>query len=442
MSQTTNMRSFLIVWSGQMASSIGSYMTIFAITLWAWEVSGQATTLALTGFFNVAARTLVALGAGVLVDRYSRKLQIIGSDVVAALSTIAILGLYSSGLLQIWHLYVIAAINGAFSQLQDLAYSASITLLVPKQHYTRASGLVSTLHYGSSIIAPALAGAIYPITRLPGILTIDLLTFVIAVATVWAVSIPQPVAEQEPQRRRAVWHNLSFGFRYFLEQPGLRALLLASILFTFAHDLNAALFAPMILARSSNGVQSLASVSSAAGVGGVVGALMISVWGGPQRRIHGFLLGIAGAGISKALIALGGSVLHWMPAQFCSSLHFPLLGSSRQGIMQAKVPPAVQGRVFAARTALIALAGAVGRLIAGPLADTIFEPAMRPGGPFVPLFGWLFGVGNGAGIAALFGLSAVTMTIIGLGGYAFKSLRTVEQIVPDHDAIPPVPASS
>ncbi|WP_017317661.1 MFS transporter [Mastigocladopsis repens] len=430
------MRIFFIIWLGQLVSTIGSYMTSFAIKIWAWELTGQVTTLALLGFFSLLPSIFITLVAGVIVDRTSRKFLMIIGDTVAAVTTVAILWLYLTDNLQIWHLYVSGALNGAFSEIQSLAYSVSITTLVSKQHYTRATSMNSALHYSSVIIAPALSGILYYLIRLNGILVIDLVTFLIAVGTVLKVHIPQPKPSSnvEHQEHTGIFWQLIFGFRYVIARPSLLAIIVIASLFWFAHDIGAALYSPMILARTGNDAKILGSISSAAGLGGVIGTILLSVWGGPKRRIHGFLLGMAGAGLSKIVFGLGQGLLIWLPAQFCSSLNFPLLSSSNTAILLSKVKPDVQGRVFAVRSTIQQAVSAIAVLIAGLLADYVFQPAMMPGGSLTPIFGWLFGTGKAAGMALLYVISSLCLLVFGLSGYAFRVLRDVEMIVPDHDA--------
>ncbi|MBD2040613.1 MFS transporter [Microcoleus sp. FACHB-672] len=428
------MRTFLTIWSGQTASLIGSKMSRFSLTIWMWEITEQTTALALFAFFTQIPRILIAPFAGIIVDRYNRKLLMIAGDTVAGISTIAILFLYLTHNLQIWHLYVVGSITGTFEQIQELAYSATISMMVPQKQYSRASSIGFLANYSSNIMAPALAGSLYYLISLAGILTIDLITFVLAVTTVLFVQIPQPkITETAQQSRPNILHEISFGFRYIAKRPSLLALLLSASLFWFAHDIGAALYSPMILARTGNDARVLGTVASAAGIGGVLGALIITGWGGPKRRINGFLLGMVGAGASKIVFGFGQMLFIWIPAQFCSSLNFPLLGSSYDGIWLAKVKPAVQGRVFATRSMLMMIMSALGYLIAGPLADYVFEPAMKPEGSLVPIFGGIFGTGNGAGVALLYVISSICLLLVGLSGYACRRLRDVERLVPDRD---------
>jgi predicted MFS family arabinose efflux permease len=387
----------------------------------------------------------MTLVAGLIIDRTNRKFLMIIGDTVAAATTLVILWLYLTNQLQIWHLYISGALNGAFSEIQSLAYSVSIATLVTKQHYTRATSMNSAIHYSSVIIAPALAGILYYIIGLNGILLIDLVSFTIAVVTVLKVHIPQPTLndtqsikpqadrDTEHQDHKGIFWQLIFGFRYVVARPSLLAIIVVASLFWFAHDIGATLYSPMILARTGNDAKILGSISSAAGLGGVIGTLVLSTWGGPKRRIHGLLLGMAGAGLSKTVFGLGQGLLIWLPAQFCSSLNFPLLTSSSAAILLTKVRPDVQGRVFAVRSTIQQAVSAIAVLMAGLLADYIFQPAMMPGGSFTPIFSWLFGTGKAAGMALLYVISSLCLLVFGLTGYAFRVLRDVEIILPDHD---------
>ena len=402
---------------------IGSAMSAFALTIWVWESTSQVTALALLIFFIQLPRILLAPVAGILVDRCNRKFLMAIGDAVSALLTLAILLLYTSQNLQLWHLYVAGAVNGIFDQIQQLAYSAAIGTMMPEKHYSRASSLSFLASYGASIIAPTLAGILYSAIGLSGIFTIDLATFTIAIATLVCVKIPQPAIASNPQPTGFhLLQELSFGFRYIVERPSLLALLVSFSLFWFAHDIGAALYSPMILARTGNNARILGTILSAAGAGGVLGASIVSIWGGPKRRIQGFLLGMAGAGLSKIVFGFGQALSIWIPAQFCSSFNFPILGSSNEAIWLAKVPPEVQGRVFATRAVIVQLASAIGLLIAGPLADRVFEPAMQPGGFLAAIFGPIIGTGAGAGMALLYAISALGLLLVAVGGYASRLL--------------------
>lgn len=427
------MRKFTLIWFGQLVSTIGSYMSKFALTLWAWQLTGSATALALVGFFSLLPRIFISLFAGIIVDRANRKYLMMLGDAIAASSTIGILILHLSGNLAIWHLYLAASINGGFGQIQQLAYSTSITLLVSSQNYTRANSMNSAVHYGSSIFAPAIAGVLYPIIGLGGILPIDLATFGVAIATLMWIRIPQPDREtkgkSEENKKSALWGEITFGIRYIWQRDSLRTLLIVTALFWFAHDLGGAISNPMILARSNNNSQALSAILSLAGIGGVTGAVVLSAWGGTKRRVNGMLAGFMGAGIAKTIFGLGQSTTIWLPAQFCSSLNFPLLGSSQKALWMEAVSPELQGRIFAADELVIRLVSAIATLIAGPLCDRILEPAMQSETILSSLFAPIFGNSAGAGMALLYVGCAIAMFVVGVVGYRLPQLQQLEDIV-------------
>ena len=323
------MRIFTLIWLGQLVSTLGTYMTFFALTLWAWDTTGSATALALVGFFSQLPKIPTTIVAGLIVDRFNRKYLMMLGDVVSVAGTAVIGAFYVTQQLQIEHLYGIVFLTGGFSQIQILAYQASVSLMVTKRHYTRTGSMASVVHYGSSIVGPALAGVLYPHIGLSGIIIIDLLTFAVAIVTLLLAPIPQPpisqppisqppISQIKPSQPERLTSQLTFGFRQIWQQPSLKALLLITVLFTFAHDLGGALYSPMILARTNGNAQALASVSAMAGIGGVVGSIVVSIWGGPKQQIQGVLGGYIGAGLSKTVVGLGQSLTVWLPlARFC-----------------------------------------------------------------------------------------------------------------------------
>lgn len=440
--QLRGMRGFLLFWFGQLVSLLGTSMSRFALTIWAWQITGQATALALVGFFSFAPVVLVSPLAGALVDRLPRKLVLMLSDLAAGLSTLAILLLYMTDNLEIWHLYVAGAFAGAFESFQFPAFSAAISSMLPKEQYGRANGLLSLAESATAIAAPVLAGLLLALIGIGGILVIDAVTFVFAVSMLAFIFIPQPQrsATDSGEDRGSLWFEIVYGFRYILDRPSLLGLQLLFLAANLLGSIGMILIAPMILARSGNSELALASVQSFMGMGGVVGGLLMSTWGGPSRRVHGVLLGFIASSLAQAWLGTGQTLWVWSAAAFASLLVLPILNGSNQAIWQAKIAPTVQGRVFATRRMIAQISAPVGTLVAGPLADRFFEPAMRSGGALAPLLGWLVGTGPGAGMGLLIVLTGTIGVGIGLAGYAIPAIRNAEDILPDH--APAQPARS
>ena len=428
------LKVFNIIWLGQSLSLLGSKMSLFALGIWIWQLTGNATDLALFGFFAQVPQIFMLFISGTIVDRWNRKLLIIAADCVIVVLTIMLLILYSTNHLQIWHLYLSLAIMGFFGQFQSLAFSASISTLVPKSDYVRASSMGFLAKYGSSIIGPALAGYLYLKIDLSGIMLIDITTFLFAIGMVSFVHIPPPKSESLEQKKGLnIVKEFRVGLDYLTKHNSLLFLLCLVSMFWFFHDMGGSLYSAMILARSNGDPKVLGAVASAAGFGGVVGALLMSKWGKFQRQVDGVQLGMIGAGLSKTIFGLGTGLFVWAPMQFCSSLNFPVMGSSVNSIWLQKVDPEIQGRVFSIRMMIIKIVSSISYLIAGPLADHVFEPAMRSGELTAKIFGWLFGTEKGSGIALLYVISALAMLLVGLSGYGFQRLRNLESLIPDYD---------
>ncbi|MGJ3251636.1 MAG: MFS transporter [Elainellaceae cyanobacterium] len=425
------MQTFLIIWAGQLVSSIGSQMTLFALTIWAWDQTGSATALALIGFFALLSSILSTPVIGQWVDTYNRKWLMLISDSAIALAVLLVLILTLTDQLQIWHLYAIAFYIGCFSQLQTLTYQASLSLLVPEQHHTRAASMGMMIFYSAQILSPAFAGVFYPTIRLSGIILIDLSTFAIALLTLLFIQIPSPSQSPipNPQSKILPTHSLTTGIRYILTRPSLRTFLLITSAFWFFHELADTLVSPLILARTNGDTTILGSVLSSVGLGGVIGAISLTIWGGPKRRIRGLALGMIGVGVSRMVFGLGRSPWMWLPTQFLASLQFPLFGSSEHAIWFARVAQHLQGRVFAVQMLTQQVAIALAMLMAGPLADRIFEPALSPDHPVSAMLGAIFGVVAGAGIGALITLCSGGMVMMGIGALSLRIVRKIDSEV-------------
>lgn len=435
--QPTGMFGFTIVWFGQLVSLLGSGMTTFAISIWAWQETGQATALALAGFFGFGPTILLSPFAGAIVDRYNRKLVMMLSDLAAGLSTVALLILFNSGQLEIWHIYVANAFAGAFAAFQFPAYSAAVTTMMDKKNYARATGMLSLAQSASGIFAPILAGALLGFIGIGGIMAFDIITFLVAIAALTVVYIPEPETTADGLRGRGSFLKESFfGFRYIFEKPSLLGLQLVFFAINFIAMFSFILIAPMILARTGNNELALGSVLSIGSIGGVVGGLVISAWGGPRRKINGVLIGMIVISLSQGLIGIGQAVLIWAVGNFLVAFTLPILNGSNQAIWQSKVSPDVQGRVFATRRLIAQITAPVAMLLAGPVADQIFEPAFMPDGAMADsVFAGLVGTGPGAGMGMMFVVSGVLGVLVGLAGYAFPAVRDVETILPDYDAV-------
>ncbi len=411
-------------------------MSWFAFSIWAWQATGEATTLAMVQFYAFVPTLLFSPFAGALVDRWNKKLVMALSDFGTALATAAILALYLGNLLQVWHLYVAAAFAGAFTAFQFPAYTTATVLMLKKDQYSRAEGMLGLTQAIPGIMAPLLAAALISKIGFNGILTIDLITFLAAFATILMVFIPKPAARRDNLPLN-LWRESLSGFRYIYQRSGLRALVLLFMGGNFFEGMGTALIVPMILARTNNNAVTLGNVQSIGAVGGIIGGALISIWGGPKRRILGIVLGWTSACIlGLTLMGVGGNWIVWAVASFFFAFFVVFVNSSEQAIWQTKVDPAIQGRVSATRLLLIQVTYLVSMPLAGWLADNVFEPGMTAGGS-LSMFTWLVGSGPGAGMALILVLAGLGGALIILAGYSFRTVRNIEDLLTDYDGNPP-----
>lgn len=425
------MRTFLIIWLGQLISIIGSGLTSFALGVWIFDRTGQATPLALTVLFGNLPRILLMPIAGSLADRWNRRWVMILADAGDALVTLIVLVGLTFGQLEIWHVYLIALASATFAAFQEPAYTASITMLVPKKDLARASGMVQMGQAAETLVSPLLAGVLFVAIGLNGIILIDFLTFLFAIGTLFLIRIPQPeLAPEDRGGRGLFWRDAVYGWRYLRQRSGLFGLLLYFALVNFFLNLSAVLMIPLVLILATPAVLGL--VQTVAGVGMLAGSLVMSAWGGPERRIRGVIgfitlasvgLLVAGSGAHAVFVGVGLFVL-----MFC----IPLASGPSQAIFQSKVAPEAQGRVFAIRGMISRSMMPLAFLLAGPLADRVFEPLMRQGeGLANSLVGALVGAGPGRGIGLIFLLSGLALIAASAMAYAYPRIRLIEAELPD-----------
>lgn len=435
--QPRGMRAFTIVWVGQFVSLMGTAMTNFAIPIYIFTETQRVQELALLGMAFMIPLIVMSPFAGAIVDRSNRKLMMMISDLAAGAMTILVLILFSTGRLEIWQLYITAAVSGAFQAFQWPAYSAAISVMLPKKQYGRANGLLSLAESGSTIAAPLLAGALLGFIGLRGILFLDIATFSIAIFTLLLVHIPQPPRTAEGAAGQGnLLHEAWYGFQYILDRRSLLGLQLVFMAGNFLASIAFVALPALILFRSDNNEVILGTVQSIGGIGGVIGALVMSAWGGPKKLVHGVLIGwFLSSLFGTVLFGLGQSLVIWAIAAFISLFFMPIINGSNQAIWQAKVAPDVQGRVFSARRLIAWATNPLAALIAIPLADNIFGPAFETGGSLSETaLATVVGTGPGAGISLMFIITGLLAALVGLAGYLFPAIRNVEELLPDHVA--------
>jgi DHA3 family macrolide efflux protein-like MFS transporter len=433
-----NMRTFWIIWGGQFISMLGSGLTSFGLGVWIYDQTGQATPFAMTALFStLPALVLMPIG-GAIADRYSRRMLMIladtGSAIITALA--AVLLIFSD--LQVWHIYLLAFFASVFSAFQEPAYSASITMLVPKKNLARASGIMQMGHAGSAILTPILAGGLYALIGLKGVIIIDAVTYFFAIGALFIVRIPQPKRiTAEPgmgEEKQSILTDAAYGWKYLRALPGLFGLLVYFASVNFFLNFSSVLSGPLVLSYGS--ATDLGIVQMVSGAAMLTGSLIISAWGGPQKRKIPALIGFIALAVTGLLVS-GLRANTWMisAGNLILLVFIPFASALSQAVFQTKVPPGVQGRVFSIRSMISRSMMPIAFLLSGPLADRVFNPLLAEGGTLANTFvGRALGTGPGRGIGLLMVVSCLLMWVTSLIAYANPRIRNLEEEIPD--AIP------
>ncbi|MGE5642037.1 MAG: MFS transporter [Byssovorax cruenta] len=434
------MRGLLVIWLGQLVSGIASSITAVALPIWIFSLTGSGTAVGLLEFFFFGSYLLFALFAGVLIDRYNRKMMMLVYDFLSLSAIAVLLVIQTAGRLEVWHLYLAAIVQGLGFAFQSPSYSAAITTMVPRGDYIRANGLMSLLNDGPDIFGPLLAGGLFLLIGLNGILALNLLAFVFSIGALLFVDVPSKPRLRTDFSLRKMFVQTIYGIRYIFRRPGLLGLQLIFFLGNLFSGiaLSTAALYPMILLRTSNDTSAVGIVQSVGALTAVVSGIFLTAWGGIKRPINAILLGwIISSLFGLTFLGMGQVFLIWLLGIVINSIFDPIVNVSMDAFLQTKIPPEVQGRVFSASDFLSQALIPFTPLLAGLFGDRIFEPAMVEGGVLARDFGWLVGTGPGAGFGLLILLCGIGGALIGLSGYLVKEIRSLNEQMPDY-RLPPV----
>jgi len=421
-----SLRTFFTVAIGEIISVIGSTLTSFALGVWVYQQTGLVSSYALMMVLIILPAIVLAPVAGTLADRLDRKNIMIVNNCLAGLSTATAAILIWTGNLQIWHVYAIAGVTAIANAFRMPAYMSLITQIVPKRYYGKANGFVQLGTGMGAFLGPALAGALMGLIGIHGIVLTDFATFLIAIAALLSVRFPDTLFER---REEPFFKEMIGGWRYIIKRHSLVAMLATAALANYVAGIIEAMIAPLVLA--SGGPASLGMVMAANGAGILSGSVVMSIWGGTQRRINGVLGSILLSGFCIALAGANPAAMIQAVGMFGFGFCMAFTHAHWISTIQAKVGMELQGRVMATNFMLAEATVPLGYLTAGPLADRLFEPLMAKGGEWAPTLGGVIGAGPGRGIGLILILSGIFVVLWAIAAYSYRPIRCLEDILPD-----------
>lgn len=426
------LRTYYVLLVAQAVSLLGSQISGLAVSIAVFRQTGHATPLALVTFFSAAPRMVLGGFAGALADRFDRRRIMLLCNVGYVVTSGLLLASFASGAFRLWHLYVLVLCSSLFAAIEAPAFQASVAMLVPDRQRDRANALGMIGGPAAGVLGPTMAGLLYAIVGVVGSISLDIASFVVAFVAIVVVRIPMPVQTAEGLAMRAsVWRQAFDGFRYLGARPSLLGLCGCFTVTSFFVLGVLVLNVPYILDRTGN-VAMLGVVMGAVNFGALAGSVTMTAWGGTRPRIHTVMLAAAMVGAFLALAGVSRGALSLGASLFVLMFAIPFIEAPLMSIIQAKTAPDLQGRVFAAFGQISALLRPAAYLIAGPLADRVFEPARQA--PLWRLVAWLVGAGQGAGIGLMFVVAGTLALLNTLSFYAVPAIRRMESTLPDHGA--------
>lgn len=418
------LKQFIILWLTQSLSQLGSAMTNFALVIWLYQDSGSALTTALLAVCSYAPYVIMSIFAGAISDKWNKKTVMLVCDSFAAACTVVVLILLKTGSLEVWHLYLLNALNGLMNTVQQPASEVASTLLTPEKHYQKTSGMRSFSNSLVSILTPVFATAITAIAGIETVIAFDLTTFSIAfIVLLFFIKLPA-VEKKEEDKGESLISSAKSGLLYLKSNKGFLWLIMFLAAINLIASMYDAALPAMVLSVSDE--QALGAVNACVGAATLVGSIIVTFLPAPKNRIkvvcNCMLISMS---TENFLLAFGRTPLIWCIGAVLGWLVIPIMNANLDVIFRTHIPVEMQGRVYSAKNTLQFFTIPVGFLLGGALVDNVFEPFMasvEEGN----VLSFLFGVGKGSGAAMLFGIIGVIGVLICLFFMRMKAIRTLE----------------
>lgn len=395
------MKTFLLLWSTQAFSGLGSAMTSYALVIWSYTQKGSALMTAILMVSSYAPYVLLSIFAGALSDKWNKKATMLVCDTMAALTTVVMLVLLHTDRLQIWQLYLINGVNGLMNTVQQPASEVAVTRVLSKEHYQRVGGLRYFSSSLNSIMTPVIATAVMGIAGMGAIVAFDLLTFAVAfLVLLFGIRIPE--TEENGEEQEKLMASVKKEITYLKKEQGIFGLILFLAAINLVASIYDAAFPAMMLSRNGGSEGTLGLVNAVIGISTLIGSILASFSKTPKSRVRVICNCLLfSMSTENFLLAFGRTPIVWCVGGFLGWIAIPLMNTNLDAIMRLHVPEKMQGRVYSVRNSLQFFTIPLGYFLGGLLVDQVFEPIMAVQRED-SILRLMFGSGKGSGAAFLF----------------------------------------
>lgn len=405
----TEMRSFLLLWLTQSFSGLGSAVTGYALVVWSYSQQGSALATAGLMISSYAPYVLCSIFAGAISDRWDKRRIMLVCDLMAALTTVCTLILMKTGHLQVWHLYILNAVNGLMNTVQQPASEVATTALLPPKHYQKVGGLRYLSSSLNGILNPIIATAMMTMLGMDAVIIFDLVTFAVAFVVLLYIRIPVPAAAE---KKESMLTSVRAGLAFLKEKRGILSLVFFLAAINLVASMYNATLPAMLLPKEIAGETALGLVNTVTGVTMLIGSIVASALPKPKSRVRvvcwTLLLSMS---TENFLLGFGRTLPVWCLAAFLGWIAIPLMNTNLDAVLRLNIPREIQGRVFAARNSLQFFTIPVGYFLGGALVDLYFEPMMAAQEENSLLVSF-FGSGMGSGASCFFAVQGVLGVLV------------------------------
>ena len=416
------LKNFIILWLTQSFSSLGSSMTSFALIIMLYQDSGSALTTALLSVCSYAPYVIMSIFSGAISDKWNKKTIMLVCDSFAALCTVITLLLLKAESLEIWHLYIINALNGLMNSVQSPASDVAVTLLTPKKHYQKTGGLRYFSNSLVSILTPALSAAVMSFAGVEAVIMFDLLTFAAAfLSLLFFIRIPQ--IQHDDEKNETLIQLAKSGLVYLRDNRGILFLIIFLSGINLIASICSAAMPALVLSKADEAAYGI--VNSCVGIFTLLGSVIATIYPKPKNRIkvicNCLLLSMS---VENFAFAFGNNTVIWCIGTFFGWIAIPLMSANYDVIFRSNVPKEMQGRVYSVRNTLQFFTIPLGYFSGGFLIDKVFEPLMAT--TDIILLKNVFGSEKGSGASIMYFIIAVSGILWCLIFRRVKDLRQLE----------------
>jgi len=423
-------RSFLILWSGDFIASIASGLTAFALGVYVYDHTNSATSVALVTLFAFLPTVLLNPVAGVLADRYDRRLMMILGDGLSVLGLAYVLYWIASGTFSLLHICLGVGINAIFVALLEPSYKATITDLLTEEEFAKASGLVQLAGASKYLLSPLLCGFLLTFMSINMILLIDISTLFVTIPATLFIKKGLIKKEREKQSFK---EDFIAGWKAITEHQGVLFIIILLSIATFYIGFIQTLFTPMMLSLTDS--QTLGTIESLSAVGMLVSSMIIGMVKVTRKYVQMLVLGLAFAGVFIILIGMTPNLWLIGLGGFLFFAALPFINTSADVLIRSSIPEEKQGRAWGLIGILSQLGYLVAYALAGPLADYIFNPLLTANGILATSIGKIIGTGETRGIGLLLIVSGILIILLSTVVKNIKAIQSMEEKINENATV-------